>query len=255
MDGVALCARFSIATNRLEFCGPSDAAPTLYRAITRGSDLDAAREALRKFEALYPYLEAIGGKHGLDPFDARVVEAYWVGNELLDAFERADFLRILEALVRRGLPRSTAGRLAGHLPAHPTPHHAFHVSFVGVGEVTGHVETTLANMELCRPGWATVVRVGPKALVLDRSSLGLVEGRLTLGGPQRASLAYDPAILPDVVEGSRVALHWNHPALVLSDEQASALERHTRRALTAANEALPGLRALTDRATGGPARA
>jgi len=251
MDGVALCARFSIATNRLEFCGPSDAAPTLYRAITRGSDLDAARESLRKFEALYPYLDAIGAKHGLDPFDARVVEAYWVGNELLNAFDRRDFLKILEALVRRGLPRSTAERLILHLPVHPTPHHAFHVSFVGVGEVTGHVATTLANIELCRPGWATVVSVEPRTLVLDRSSLELSEGRLALGRPRRVSLAYDPAILPEVAGGSRVALHWNHPALVLTDAEASALEHHTRRALEAANEALPGLRALTDRAPGG----
>jgi hypothetical protein len=255
MDGVALCARFSIATNRLQFCGPSDAAPTLYRAITRASDLEEAREALRKFEALYPYLEAIGAKHGLDPFDARVVEAYWVGNELLEAFDRGDFLRLLDALVQRGLPRSTAARLAEHLPAHPTPHHAFHVSFVGVGEVTGHVPTTLANIELCRPGWATVVSVEPKTLVLDRSTLVAAEGRLDLAGPQRVSLAYDPAILPDVVKGSRVALHWNHPALVLTDAQASALERHTRRALSAANEALPGLRALADRASGRPPRA
>jgi len=183
------------------------------------------------------------------------VEAYWIGNGLLEAFDRSDFLRLLEALVRRGLPRSTAARLAGQLPTHPTPHHAFHVSFVGVGEVTGHVATTLANMELCRPGWATVVSVEPKALVLDRSSLLLAEGRLVLGGPERTTLAYDPAILPDVAVGSRVALHWKHPALVLTEAQASALERHTRRALSAANEALPGLRALADHPSGGPARA
>jgi hypothetical protein len=253
MDGVALCARFSIATNRLEFCGPSDAAPTLYRTITRGSDLDASRDALRKFEALYPYLEAIGAKHALDPFDVRVVEAYWVGNGLLEAFDRQDFLSILEALVRRGLPRSTANRLRDHLPAHPTPHHAFHVSFVGVGEVTGHVETTLANMDRCRPGWATVVSVDEKTLLLDRSTLVLSAGRLALDGPQRTTLAYDPAILPDVREGSRVALHWNHPALVLTDTQASSLEHYTRLALTAANEALPGLRALEYRTPRGPA--
>jgi Family of unknown function (DUF6390) len=254
MDGVALCARFSIATNRLEFCGPSDAAPTLYRTITLGSDLGATRAALRKFEALYPYLEAIGAKHGLDPFDARVVEAYWVGNDLLDAFDRRDFLAILEALVRRGLPRSTAERLRDHLPGHPTPHHAFHVSFVGVGEVTGHVETTLANMERCRPGWATVVSVRENALVVDQSPLVLSEGRLSLGGPRRASLTYDPAILPDVREGSRIAVHWNHPAVVLTDAQASSLEHYTAMALSAANEALPGLRALEQPARRGPSR-
>ena len=252
MDGVALCARFSIATNRLEFCGPRDAAPTLYRAITRGSDLEAARDSLRRFEALYPYLEAIGAKHALDPFDARVVEAYWVGNELLDAFERSDFLSILEALTRRGLPRSTADRLREHLPDRPIPHHVFHVSYVGVGEVTGHVETTLANMEHCRTGWGRVVSRGGNSLVLDRSTLGVSSGRLTLGGPVRSVLAYDPAILPDVSEGSVVALHWNHPAVQLSSAQVSALERYTERSLAAANQSLPGLRALEGSAPRGP---
>jgi hypothetical protein len=251
MDGVALCARFSIATNRLEFCGPRDAAPVLYRAITLGSDLEAARDSLRKFEALYPYLEAIGAKHALDPFDARVVEAYWIGNELLDAFERSDFLSILEALTRRGLPRSTAARLREHLPDRPIPHHVFHVSYVGVGEVTGHVETTLANMERCRTGWANVVSHDGKTLVLDRSTLVLSSGRLAIRGPERAVLAYDPAILPDLSEGSTVALHWNHPAYRLSLAQASALERYTERSLAAANQSLPGLRALEGPATHG----
>lgn len=241
MDGVALCARFSIATNRLQFCGPSDAEPTLYAAITRAAELDRARAALTRFEALYPYLEAIGTKHGLDPFDERVVEAYWLGNSLLDAFDRDDFARILVALVRRGLPRSTAARLTDHLPQRPVPHHAFHVSFVGVGEVTGHVETTVANMELCRPSSASVVAVGPKQLEVERATLGWAGDRLTLSPPAPASLPYDPQILPDVRAGDHVAVHWNHPALQLNGQQLGALAYWTARSLEAANQALPDL--------------
>jgi len=244
MDGAALCARFSIATNRLQFCGPSDAEPTLYAAITRGEQLDQARAALRRFEALYPYLEAFGAKHHLAPFDEQVVEAYWLGNSLLDAFDREDFQRLLDALVRRGLPRSTATRLSAHLPGHPIPHHAFHVGFVGVGEVTGHVPTTLANMESCRPTLAKVVQVGRDSLEVDRRPLVVVDQRLSLGEPMRARLAFDPRILPGVTAGDCVALHWSHPAVVLTPAQAIALERYTERAFAAANEALPALRAL-----------
>ncbi len=245
MDGVALCARFSIATNRLQFCGPADAEPNLYAAITRGAELDRARAALTRFEALYPYLEAIGTKHGLDPFDERVVEAYWIGNQLLDAFGRNDFERILGALVRRGLPRSTAERLGAHLPAKPIPHHAFHVTFVGVGEVTGHVETTLANMEACRPTPARVVRVAAGELGLQFRPLVVVHGRVAREGVERSRLPFDAKILPKVEAGDVVALHWRHPALLLTEEQSRALERYTDRSFEAANEALPGLRALS----------
>jgi hypothetical protein len=244
MDGVALCARFSIATNRLQYCGPRDAEPALYRAITEGTGLPQARQALERFEALTPYLEAIASRHSLDPFDRRVVEAYWLGNDLLDAFGPSEFRALLDALVRRGLPRSTARRLSDHLPDRPIPHHAFHVSFVGVGEVTGHVETTLANIEACRPAWARVVAVEATSLRVRGPVLGVAQGRLTLEEDRERTLTYDPRILPGISVGEKVALHWNHAALSLTSAEARSLETYTRRSIESANEALPKLRAL-----------
>jgi len=244
MDGIALCARFSIATNRLQYCGPRDAEPVLYRAITENAELGRARDALRRFEALNPYLEAIAEKHGRDPFDPDVVEAYWIGNRLLDAFERDDFPPLLERLVRRGLPRSTADRLTRLLPDHPIPHHMFHVAYVGVGEVTGHVETTLANMEACRPAWAQVAAVEATSVRLRGPALSVSKGRLSLERETERTLSFDPAILPGLRSGDTLAVHWSHPAMSLSASQAGALAAYTRRSIDAANEALPKLRAL-----------
>ncbi len=241
MNGVQLGARFSIATNRLQYCGPDGADAVLYRAITEGRDLVAARHALSQFEALVPYLETIGQKHRLDPFDRRVVEAYWLGNELLDAFERDDFLELFERLVRRGLPRTLARRLAEHLPAHPIPHHMFHVSFVGVGNVTGHVPTTLANMEACRPAWGTVVHLAAASVSVDAPSLVLEGGRLALGARRTEVLPYDPRVIPDLRVGESVAFHWHTPTVRLEADSRAALQRYTELSLAAANEGLPGL--------------
>ena len=243
-DGVALCARFSIATNRLQYCGPRDAEPQLYRAITEHAGLDRARDALRRFEALNPYLEAIAEKHGRDPFDPEVVEAYWLGNELLDAFGRADFPPVVERLVRRGLPRSTADRLLRWLPEHPIPHHVFHVAFVGVGEVTGHVETTLANIEACRPAVAAVSAIDGRSVRVWGPALRVADGRLLLDREVERTLTFDPAMLPDLAVGRSLAVHWSLPALVLSEAQERALAKYTRASLDAANESLPKLRAL-----------
>ncbi len=237
MDGVALCARFSIATNRLQYCGPSDAAPDLYRAITTEEGHGEAREHLSRFEALMPYLVAIGAKHGLDPFDPRVVEAYWVGNDLLDAFTRADFLHLLDALERRGLPRSIAGELRRRLPAHPIPHHMFHVAYVGVGSVTGHVETTVTNMESCRPAAAEVLEISDDRLTLKGQPLVLQRDRLTFGPARVYVLGFDPRALRTVRVGSRVAVHWGWPALELWPDEDRSLSEYTRRSLDAANEA------------------
>lgn len=243
-DGVALCARFSIATNRLQYCGPRDAEPALYRAITEHAELDRAREALLRFEALNPYLEAIAEKHGRDPFDSAVVEAYWVGNDLLDSFDRSDFPPLLDRLVRRGLPRSTADRLLRWLPQRPIPHHVFHVAFVGVGEVTGHVETTLANIEACRPAAARVTGIDGRSVRVRGPVLSISQGRLTIEREAERPLAFDPAILPGLEVGNTLAVHWSHPAITLSPAQAASLTKYTRLSLDAANEALPNLRAL-----------
>jgi Family of unknown function (DUF6390) len=241
MNGVQLCARFSIATNRLQFCGPAEAAPLLYRAITTDSEHVAAAQALAGFEALMPYLEMIAAKHARGPFDPEVVEAYWVGNDLLDAFDRVDFVRLLEALTRRGLPRSIARRLEDHLPSQPLPHHLFHVAFVGVGTVTGHVPTNLANMESCRPAWVEVVKASGELLRVRGPTLALEGETVTWGPPVERELRYDPKVLPDPRPGDSVAVHWAWPALRLSSEQRRAIEKYSRRSLDQANEVLPAL--------------
>ena len=244
MDGVALASRFSIATNRLNYCGPAEAEPALYRAIVSGQGDAEARRALEGFEALWPYLEAIGKKHGLDPLDAKVVEAYWIGNELLDSFGRDDFRKILDGLRGRGLPASVAERLNQNLPKEPIPHHMFHVAFVGGGAVTGHVPTTLANIESCRPTWATVFARGPELLHVIRSSLRAENGRLAWGQDRPEKLVYDPRVVPDVQPGWSVVVHWHWPALILSATQLTSLRDVTERSIAAANEALPAMGVL-----------
>ncbi|HKZ90305.1 MAG TPA: DUF6390 family protein [Thermoplasmata archaeon] len=244
LSGVQLGARFSLATNRLKYCGPSDAEAVLLEAIVTGTGLDAARSALARFEALNPYLQVLADLHGRDPFDVDVVEAYWIGNELLDEVPREAFLRILKGLRRNGLPPRVAGRLAANIPDGALPHHMFHVAYVGVGAVTGKVATTLENMDRCRPSWGRVVRRDASRLRVERSALVLDDGRFALGPPTERSFEYDARILPDVAPGDTVALHWGWPVLRLSAGRVDRLEAYTRRSLDAAQEGLGRLGVL-----------
>ena len=238
MNGIQLCARFSLATNRLNYCGPAGADRGLLETILTGEGAEASARALRKFEALEPYLEAIAAKHGRDAFDHDVVEAYWIGNELLEDFTREDFRGILDVLQHRGLPRAIVARLGAHLPERPLPHHAFHVTYVGVGAVTGKVETTLDNMEMCRPSWGRVLSVDEGTLAVEKPSLAVDGGHLQLGDPHRAAYDFDPRFLPGVGPGDWVAFHWGWPAVVLEPAQMARLREYTARSLEASNAAL-----------------
>ena len=242
MNGIQLGARFSLATNRLRYCGPADAEGHFLRAISEGTDLEASANALLQFEALAPYLRAIAAKHGRMPFDFDVVEAYWIGNDLLDSFTQDDFRAILVELGKHGLPRSIVARLSSRLPEHPFPHHAFHVMFVGVGAVTGKVETTLENMEKCRPGWGRVEHLEDGRVVIDKPRLLLDEGRLRLGEPERSVHPLDSRLLPEVSLGDWVALHWGLPVALVTGTQRDRLETYTSRAIEATNRALAELR-------------
>ncbi len=234
-EGVRLCARFSLATSSLEYCGPPGAAPLLRRALEDGEGIAEAGEALLKFEALEPYLRAIAGKHRREVLDYSVVEAYWIGNELLEGYTRGDFVRILEDLADRGLPRGLAGRLAARLPESPIPHHAFHVFFVGVGQVTGRVTTNLKNMDRCRPSWGLVTGRRPGVALVERQPLEARGARLALGAPEEAAVAVAPALERGIRVGEYLAVHWGQAAAPLSWDGRAQLELYTLRAIEAAN--------------------
>ncbi|MGH9390344.1 MAG: DUF6390 family protein [Vicinamibacteria bacterium] len=236
MTGIPLCARFSLPTNRLGFCGTPEAGKWLRRAIAEGTEIERAGRALRSFEALYPYLEVLGAATGLDPFDARVVEAYWIGNDLLDRDWRESFRDLLERLTSRGLPRSVAAQLAESLPAGAIPHHTFHVLFVGVGAVTGHVQTTLPNMERCRVSWGTIQHVDGKNVVLEGPALRWDGRAFAVGARRTLSVVHEPDLLEKAKEGDTLASHWDYAVDRLDPDRLAALEKYTLRSIEAANE-------------------
>src|SRR5690349_13936576 len=125
--GPILFARYAFGPNRLGYCGP-DAVVELFEEGTRGGDERALRELAQGFEGAWPYLELIARANRIDdPLDRRVVEAYWLGNELLDAVRPADLGSSLAARFRPRLRADGWRWLAGKPEAGAVPVHAFHV--------------------------------------------------------------------------------------------------------------------------------
>jgi hypothetical protein len=206
--------------------------------ILHGRNTPEARASLERFEALYPYLQMISEAAGHDPFDRRVVEAYWIGNELLDLDWREAYTGLLHRLPSRGLPNSFAMRLLRSLPRNPIPHHTFHVLFVGVGAVTGHVPTTLRNMDRCRISWGRVDRVEEDRLTVRGPHLQWTGEAFRLEGERTAEVEWDPALAPAVEAGDTVAIHWDTVVERIHEPRLRELKRHTLRAIEAANEAV-----------------
>jgi hypothetical protein len=216
VSGAVLFARFAYPPNELGYCGPADARALLVRAAA-GDDEPELRRLARQFDGAWPYLEMIAGANGLaDPLDPRVVEAYWVGNALLD--------RVAP------LPDWPDGAL---------PCHAFHVLGVypWLGLLRkGRVTEPLHVLDRCRIRWGRVEAVDDEHAVVRSRPLAWDGHRLHLGLPRVETVTLGTegvALVSPPAVGDWCALHWDWVCDVLSPRRLAALRRRTAEQLAA----------------------
>ncbi|NNF63886.1 MAG: hypothetical protein HKN07_06470 [Acidimicrobiia bacterium] len=229
-SGPVLFSRFALPPNTLGYCGPEDI-ELLGEMITSG---DASTGELRAtataFAGAWPYLELIGHSTGRDPLDTSVVEAYWIGNRLLDEI---DVLMWGNATQERFRPRagSSWSEIESAIQQGGVPNHAFHVfcAYPWVGLLkSGNLGPALQVLDSCRIRWGTVEgTVGSKLLVTSQPLRW--DGTQLFLGSDRAEEVYpsvDPSVQP-AAPGTIVALHWSSVCQPISIDQREQLRRNT----------------------------
>lgn len=229
-DGPVLFSRFAYPPNALGYCGPADQ-KLLAELVTNPVAHREFRRTIESFAGAWPYLELIGGCANLDPLDRRVVEAYWLGNSLLDTVDILDWGNSLDDRFR-----SRAGedwdRIVEGLEAGGAPNHAFHVfcAYPWVGLLrSGAVEEAMTVLDNCRIRWGEVVGqledwflVESQPLTWDGRTLALGDARV-----EQVRASIDTAA--GVAVGDWVALHWDYVCQRLDRRQLMALQRmHTK---------------------------
>ena len=243
-SGPVLFARYAFAPNRFGYCGPDAAAELIGEATGHGDDR-AIRELALGFEGAWPYLELIARSNGIaDPLDRRVVEAYWLGSDLLDRVRPDALGTSLSGRFRPRLRPDGWRWLAGKPGAGAAPVHAFHVLdvFPRVGLLrSGSVDRALEVMDSCRIRWGRVLERDGSALVTNIVPLELVDGRLILGEarPERVEAWWDGAgFVGDVEPGDVISVHWGFACDRLGPEQLDRLVAWTRHEIRIANETI-----------------
>jgi Family of unknown function (DUF6390) len=117
--GPLLFARYAYPPNALGYCGADETRTLLEYGDAGVADAGLA-ELARTFEGAWPCLTLIAGANGIaDPLDPRVVEAYWVGNDLLDHVTPGTLARHVEERFRGRIGRSWARLVV--VPKHVVP--------------------------------------------------------------------------------------------------------------------------------------
>ncbi len=255
--GALLFARYAYPPNALGYCGPDAAGELLERAGEPGARPGAAaardaaaraeadaglRRLARGFEGAWPYLELIAAANGLgDPLDRRVVEAYWIGNALLD--------RVPVPLMAGSLEERFRGRVGASwdrlvaTAAGARPHHSFHVFGVypWLGLLRGgRVDEPLRVLDRCRVRTGRVVEVdGGRAVVESRPLIW--DGRVLREGESRPETvvvgAGGRSLAGALGPGDLCTMHWDWVCERVGPRRAAALRRRSAEQLAVVNAA------------------
>jgi hypothetical protein len=225
-DGALLFARYAYPPNELGYCGPEGAEVMLQHNATA----EIERRA-RHFEGAWCYLEFIAESAGIpDPLDPRVVEAYWLGNDLLgDCDPRKLIRRLRERFAgQHGGTWRTAGERA-------LAHHSFQVFEVYPWArllPSDGSRIALSVLEQCRIRVGVVHSVDGETASVQSSPLTWDGSRLDRGPACTETVRWSAngrAFLDRVSPGDRVALHWDWVCDVITQEQADAIESRESR--------------------------
>jgi len=247
--------RYAYPPNERGYCGPADTGSFVGYGQTGQID-GGFVELAKAFTGAWPYLELIAGATGIaDPLDRRVVEAYWVGNSLLD---RVGPLALGDSMQER-FRRTTGNRfssLAEGVVAGGVPHHSFHVfciypwvGLLGQGRKGDHALTVL---DKCRIRWGQVESVAGDQVVVKSRPILFDGRRLSLGEPILESAQFNTAVGSSGAGGTRpgtsdngdgaphagewVSLHWQWVCERLSERQVATLRRYTLHHLAVVND-------------------
>jgi hypothetical protein len=241
--GPQMFVRYAYPPNALGYCGPDGFADYAAAGVV---DQGLVKQA-QAFSGAWPYLELIAASGGIsDPLDHRVVEAYWVGNDLLD---RVLIGQLGDSMAERF--RKQVGNkfqfLAEGVLAGGVPHHSFHVfgvyPWVGLLSNDRMTKHALNVLDRCRVRWGKVTAVHGDQATVESRPLGWDGRLLTLGEPaaETARLALEGTVLASsgltsgIAPGDWVALHWDWICDKLTDRQLRALRGYSQRHLDMVN--------------------
>jgi hypothetical protein len=242
--GPILFVRYALGPNRHGYCGPDDNTSFFEYGVTGKVD-NGLRSLAMEFAGAWPYLELIAGATGIaDPLDHRVVEAYWVGNALLDKVGAGALGNSMEDRFRYKTGHQFAD-LAEGVVAGGMPHHSFHVfciyPWVGLLGDDRRSGQALTVLDKCRIRWGKVIIDTGDQVVVESRPLTWDGRRLELGEPQQETVirgADGRSLLAPLQPGEWVAMHWEWVCDRLTPEQLTSLRRYTVFHLSMVNDRL-----------------
>jgi len=241
LSGILTCARYSFAPNYYKYCGP-DANKKISSYLQNSHADPNLVEILDQFDVLFRYLSLIAHSNNIaDPFDQRVVEAYWIGNSLLEKVKPTQLGNHLlyDQQLKKRLPPKMLKWVVEKIPKGVKVHHSFHVFNIFIR--TGHLIAphTVDTMDQCRIGWGKVIKVHSSQFTVHSQKLISQNKKLVfIDSVRELSTPIDRSIKNKLKPGDLVSFHWGFICDKITPQQAKNLAFYTNQNLKLANETI-----------------
>jgi hypothetical protein len=232
-SGLCLCSRFSYPPNSFSLCGPDKQKDLQWYTSFQQPD-KGTKEILMQFSTLYPYLSFIAYENNIhDQFDIRVIEAYWIGNSLLENISQRKFaIHLSDTLgLKRKVNQKQITSLLEKIQQGALPFHAFHV--LNVYKRTGSLDIlhTIQSMDACIINWGKVKKISKKNITISTRPVTVHKQKLVFGPVRLRDLLTqgdNDVLAKRIVVGDWVSYHWGYFCQILNSEQLKNLIYYTR---------------------------
>ncbi len=243
IPGTILWARYSFSPNRFKYCGP-DKNLELFEYTSQKKTDGGLTQILASFEAAFPYIEFIAHENKIeDAFDSRAVEAYWLGNDLLNHINFGKFYRHMEErYLKRSRSKSSFEKAVENIPHGAKPHHSFHVLeiFRKIGSLRGiNHGPVLDTINNCLVEWGQVIKVEGQFLEVEYRPIIISDNQLVFASAQTKKIEYEfrgKSFFDNPRIGDWVSIHWNWACDILTARQLQNLQKWTLWHLSLANK-------------------
>ncbi len=230
--GFKIAGLYGLRPNRLNFCGPEkeEERQLIYDYICGKKDFDynTLFNIFSQFTGAFTYYKLIAEKNLIkNPFDEKVVRAYWIGNDLLEKINKNDMVQMIaNNFLELGLVEMANLRIE-NLPSSAKPHHSFNVYYLGA--VSGTITFNDLILDLCRIGWGKVKKVFIKEGVVDVVYMPIIKKRekFVFGRPVEKKRMWDKNLIPKIKKGDWVTFHWGQIVEKISRKEVAELKKYT----------------------------
>ncbi|MCX6802854.1 MAG: DUF6390 family protein [Candidatus Diapherotrites archaeon] len=231
LQAIAKACRYSFIPNELGYCGARDFSKLFVSFINEPKEEKAeeVKNALRTFTSEQAYIELIAEHHSLPVFDARPIEAYWLGSELLEGISKDEIKNLINEKFRT-LPESVRAKKIAGLPAKAFIHHSFHVLYIEF--ITQKLPAIVPNLDKCLIGWGKVK--GEKKGKFEIKGIELFKEAGELKLVEKIKMIENPFSL-SLKKGSLVSVHWDNAVEEITEKQMKSLKKYTLKNMELAN--------------------